>query len=194
MPSSGGAHCEPVIARADNAGADALGSLVWSTYLNAFVVVTFSEDINGQQGYFLRTSLDLLAWSAPKRVFDVPLPWGANASVPGLVTFAYVSLLDPSSTAPNFDVVGQHATLFFVRNRVGENLKRDVMRVPVEFTTTDLPAAKPVGGFGCYRDGAAGRFDNGEGAYCNLLDVDLPGICGVPKTGFASLPRVRTAP
>lgn len=191
VPAGGGAACEPVIHRADYAGADALGSVHWSTYLNAFVVLTMSDD-GANQGFFVRTSLDLIGWSAPRRIFDVPLPWGANASTPGKVLYAYPSFLN-AAAPPNYDTLGQRAELLFVRVYVNANgpgllPQRELMRVPVDFTTTDQPPGLPVGGFGCYRNGPGGFFDNGEGARCSLLDVDLPGVCGVAPSGFAQLP------
>ena len=48
------------------------------------------------------------------------------------------------------------------------------------------PAHQPLG---CYRVGPAGLYANGAGrTRATLLDVDLPGVCGIAEAAFASLP------
>ncbi|MFO0676200.1 MAG: hypothetical protein U0169_06680 [Polyangiaceae bacterium] len=174
-----GAHCDPVIA-----GGVALGSLAWSTFYDAWVTITFSDD-GTRQGFYMSVSNDLVRWSPLKRVIDVDLPWGANASKTGLSTHAYPSLIDPNG-GPFFDEIGREPYLYWVRFHVG-NMQREVMRAKVRFE--DGPVHNFVNGQGCYRVGPAGFYSNGDGSRCALLDVDLPNICGLPATGFASLPE-----
>ncbi len=173
-----GTTCAPV-------ATGATGSVHWSTYFNQFVLVTF-DDVEGYgQGFFIRFSDDLTHWTAQKRIAAVTLPWGPTAGLRGKWTHEYPSFIDPDG-GDNFDVLDDHAWLYFVRNQAGAGTVRELFRVQVEFTKTLAEDGLLAHGEGCYRVGAGGRYDNGQGAYCNMLAEDLPLVCGT--SDFFSLP------
>ncbi len=95
-----------------------------------FVAVMMDGAHDG--GVYAATSDDLVHWSEPSLLMaaEGPGTWRCGDPLP----LAYPSLLDPSSTSPDFRTVGDTAMLFVVRFnefscRIGMN--RDLLRIPV---------------------------------------------------------------
>ncbi len=92
--------------------------LVYSTYLNAYVVLTFG--IQAGEGY--TTSQDLINWAPSQTIF---------ASTVNGLSFLYGSLIDPNSNR-NFETVGQQPYIYLVY--VKPNGDRDIVRQQIMFT------------------------------------------------------------
>jgi hypothetical protein len=116
--------------------------VVYETYLGRYLGVATSPgelDVNGRGtcGFFYALSADLIHWSAHRFLVEASLPWcAADPSQPGVlepVIVAYPSIVDHSDTTVNFEKAGRTPYLYYVRIN-GDNLDRDVMRVPLTFT------------------------------------------------------------
>lgn len=110
------------------------GSLVYSTYLQRFLLVgTGNSGIDG--GFYVSASTDLVSWSRPVKIIAGELTYTYSCGDPD--PMAYPSLLDPTSTSRNFETVGRTAYLYFTRFRYrdcGQTQHQDLVRVPIEFT------------------------------------------------------------
>jgi hypothetical protein len=128
--------CDPI-------APDALGqinrSVVWSTFLNKWVVVgteTGYEPAFGEviRGFYFSTSDDLIHWSQRQLLMRVETAqtWQCGDPDPA----AYPSFIDPSSTDRNFNTMDQTAYVYmttFRRENCLVTSKRDVMRMPIQF-------------------------------------------------------------
>ena len=101
-------------------------SLQYSTYLNAFVALTFGA----QAGLAYSTSTALLNWSPPQQILTYS-PGGASGfgQINGL-TLLYGSFLDPNSNQ-NFETIGQQPYLYVVYLK--PNGDRDIVRQQIRF-------------------------------------------------------------
>lgn len=88
-----------------------------------------------RSGIWWTTSVNLLAWSPPKLLWEIPLLWRRDCAAPA--AYAYPSLLDPASGSANFDTVGAEFWLYLVRMpldgacRVGP--ERDLVRLRISW-------------------------------------------------------------
>ena len=73
-------------------------------------------------GVWWMTSPDLLSWSEPALLWQVPLLWRRDCAAPA--AYAYPSLLDPASPARNFDSVGGAFWLYLVEMPLGPGCTR----------------------------------------------------------------------
>jgi len=119
--------------------------LVYDTYLERYMAVATSPghlDVNGRPtcGIFYALSADLVHWSGHRLLVEASMPWcPADPSSPGLlepVNVMYPSIVDHADTTINFEKAGRTAYLYYVRFN-GDNLDRDVMRVPLTLTRTN---------------------------------------------------------
>ena len=81
------------------------------------------------------TSTDLLNWSTPVPIMDLPFyhPGGCSTDPHG-VSFGYPSLLDPASPSLNFNTFGSSGYLYLTLYRYCEGLNRDLVRFPISVT------------------------------------------------------------
>jgi hypothetical protein len=91
-------------------------SLAQHTGSATFIVTQFSPDerFGGPPGFYLQASRDLMHWSQPSLLVEF-----ANLRAddgPGLWTYNYVSLLDPTSADRNFSTVSEEPYLYYVRS------------------------------------------------------------------------------
>jgi len=119
--------------------------LVYDTYLERYLAVATSPghlDVNGRPtcGIFYALSADLVHWSGHRLLVEASMPWcAADPSSPGLlepVNVLYPSIVDHADTTINFEKAGRTPYLYYVRFN-GDNLDRDLMRVPLTFTRTN---------------------------------------------------------
>lgn len=114
-------------------------SLTYSTYLGRYVLVGMSGQYDPLRatvvwGFYYATSTDLLTWSDRRLLMEAPLPWVCTTGTEQQV--AYPSLLDPLSSARNYDTIGRQPLLYFTRlndpcgGPVGQD--RDLVRMPIE--------------------------------------------------------------
>lgn len=88
-----------------------------------------------RSGIWWMTSTDLIGWTRPRLLLEVPLLWrrdcGADAA------FAYPSLLDPDSPTANLETVDGDFWLYLVRIHLDDACKtgprRDLVRLPVNW-------------------------------------------------------------
>ena len=123
---------------------------VYDTYLERYLSVAPSPgplDVNGRPtcGFFYALSSDLIHWSAPGLLVEASLDWcAADPSQPGVlepVIVAYPSIVDHADTTVNFEKAGPTPYFYYVRIN-GDNLDRDVVRVPLTLRRTNW--AKPT--------------------------------------------------
>ncbi len=111
--------------------ADMTGSLVWSEYLERYILTGPSVD-GSEHGFFISYSDDLIEWTPRELILQRHLGWTSPG--PGEPYFLYPSLLDPDSAARNFDTIGKTAYIYHMRNnRAQGDLDRDLLRTPIEF-------------------------------------------------------------
>ncbi|NJD31734.1 MAG: Ig-like domain-containing protein [Gammaproteobacteria bacterium] len=120
--------------------------LVYDTYLERYMAVATSPgalDVDGRSptcGIFYALSADLVHWSKHRLLVEASMPWcAANPSSPGLlepVNVLYPSIVDHADTTVNFEKAGRTPYLYYVRFN-GDNLDRDLMRVPLTLTRTN---------------------------------------------------------
>jgi hypothetical protein len=103
-------------------------AVTYSTYLNAFVALTFGAQV----GLSYSTSSDLLNWSPAQSILTFS-SGGADGfgQINGL-TLLYGSFLDPNSNQ-NFEIMGQQPYLYMVYLK--PNGDRDIVRQQIKFTT-----------------------------------------------------------
>lgn len=111
-----------------------LGGLVRHEPSGAFVLVMAGSrrlDNRKVSGIFAAASRDLITWSRPSLVWEVPVR--SSEECPR-VKFDYPSLLDPDSTTPGFETVGARAFLYLTRANLEDcrtGTDRDLIRLPV---------------------------------------------------------------
>jgi hypothetical protein len=91
-------------------------------------------------GVFYAVSPDLLAWSDPVKLMSGSGEGSYRCGDPAPI--AYPSLIDPNSPDRNFTSVGASAELFLTRfnvNHCKTSMDRDLVRIPVSFSTTPGP-------------------------------------------------------
>jgi hypothetical protein len=119
--------------------------LVYDTYLERYMAVAPSPgplDVNGRGtcGFFYALSADLIHWSTHHLLVEASLPWcAANPSQPGVlepVIVMYPSIVDHADTSVNFENAGRTPYFYYMRIN-GDNLDRDVVRVPLTLTRTN---------------------------------------------------------
>jgi hypothetical protein len=129
------------------------GSVTWNTYLNKYIAVTsISGWVAGTPscGIFYSLSDDLINWSPMQKIkaLDMPVQNAAPNCVgnwPFGQTFnLYGTLLDETSTDPNFETSGKHPTLYWTRinNYKGNGnggWDRDLIKQPVTFCLENDP-------------------------------------------------------
>ena len=116
-----------------------ISSVVRHTPSGRFLAVTPAtrrgSDGVERNGIWWTVSDDLLAWSAPRLLWEAPLLWRRDCSAPAV--YAYPALLDPASPSANFETVGAEFWLYLVRMpldgecRVGPD--RDLIRLRVSW-------------------------------------------------------------
>jgi hypothetical protein len=139
--------CEPVAIGEIAKMAD---SVTYNTYFQKYLLVgnAGGRDVNGNViwGFYYSLSNDLVHWSNRKLLLDAPLPWTYTCGPEDPVLFP--SILDPDSTARNFDTSDQSPDLYFTRSHYTFSggtcfhlLDRDLDRIPFQFTGTGAAAA-----------------------------------------------------
>ena len=111
----------------------ALGSIVQYGNSGLYLAVSEMRETDGRSGQILiATSRDLLHWSSAKSILKIPL---ANAhQCSDAYTYAYPSILDPTSHSVNFDTVSDNAVMFLTRIRMancGLTPDRDIVRFAI---------------------------------------------------------------
>lgn len=84
-------------------------------------------------GVYYATSRDLLAWSDPALLLELPIMFAYTCGVPAV--YAYPSLIDESAATRNFDTVGDRAYLYATRFNMTDcklPMDRDLVRFPVK--------------------------------------------------------------
>ena len=86
-----------------------------------------------QSGIYWMRSTDLVHWSEPALLVELPLLWRRDCAAPA--AYAYPSLLDGDSGSRNFDTVDADFWLYLVEMRIGPDCRigpdRDLLRLPV---------------------------------------------------------------
>lgn len=96
------------------------------------VIATMATVRNGVAGIWATTSRDLLSWSAPQLVWQVPLLFRYGCG--DRAAFDYPALLAPDSRSMSFEDVGTHAYLYMTRLNLADcqvGWNRDLVRLPV---------------------------------------------------------------
>ncbi len=127
--------CTPV--SPDQIGA-MVESLTFNEYFGKWLLVGTSQDVvrGGRRvGFYYSLSGDLVHWSQRKLIREVELTFSYECGDANPVS--YPSVLDPRSSARNFDTTGRTPYLFFTRfhySNCVQNLNRDLVRVPIRFS------------------------------------------------------------
>lgn len=72
-------------------------------------------------GFWTLTSTNLIDWSAPKLLLELPLLWRRDCET--TYTYAYPAFLDPNSPSSLFQTVGETFWLTYVRMRLDANCR-----------------------------------------------------------------------
>jgi hypothetical protein len=104
-------------------------------YLAIFATVrAAAPGAKRQSGVWYASSTDLVTWSTPRLLMEVPLMWALACPQP--TAWAYPALIDHRSTARNFDEVGARAELYLTRFNLASDCRlgpdRDLVRFGVE--------------------------------------------------------------
>lgn len=116
-----------------------ISSVVWQPEAKAYLAVTpaILRDRDGvmRPGIWWMTSTDLIRWTRPRLLLEVPLLWRRDCGTDA--AFAYPSLLDPDSPGVNFETVDRDFWLYLVRIRLDDACRtgpqRDLVRFPVNW-------------------------------------------------------------
>ena len=122
---SGVSPCRPVA----NLGGS-VGSVVRSETNGLFIATSAATGPNGQGRVVLSTSSDLLNWSAPAALMDLPLATSTDCNQG--YKFAYPAFLDPQSSSINFDTTSDEPFLYLSRIRMAGcemTRERDLVRI-----------------------------------------------------------------
>jgi hypothetical protein len=96
-------------------------------------------NVNGRPtcGFFYALSADLIHWTTHRLLVEASLSWcAADPAQPGVlepVIVAHPSIVDHADTTVNFENAGRTPYFYYVRVN-GNNLDRDVVRVPLTLT------------------------------------------------------------
>lgn len=111
----GGQTCAPV------AGVTSTLSSVLREGDGTFVAVTARSEgrrsVGARHGIWVQRSADLLAWSAPELLVELPLLWRRDCAAPAV--YAYPALIAPESPSRNFETLVGEAWLTIVRMPLG---------------------------------------------------------------------------
>lgn len=98
-----------------------------------------------RSGIWWMTSTDLIRWSRPRLLLEVPLMWRRDCATDA--AYAYPSLLDPDSPSDNFETVGADFWLTLVRIHLDSACKtgphRDLVRFRVNWPGPREPQSAP---------------------------------------------------
>ena len=108
----------------------------------ALIAATRADAPDGRKvtGVYYATSRDLLQWSAPSLLLEMPILFAYACGAPAV--YAYPSLIDPGAATRNFDTVSDRAFLYATRiNMTGCKLPmdRDLVRFPVRIGAASAP-------------------------------------------------------
>jgi len=108
----------------------------------AVIAATRADGPAGRKvtGFHYATSRDLLDWSAPSLLLEMPVLFAYPCGAPAV--YAYPSLIDPDAAARTFDTVADRAYLYATRiNMTGCKLPmdRDLVRFPVTIGAPHAP-------------------------------------------------------
>ena len=125
--------------------ASTISSVVESTARGGFLAVTAAtlRDTDGvpRAGVYSTTSPDLLRWSRPRLLWEVPLLWRRDCAAPA--AYAYPALLDADSPSANLETVDDRFWLYLVRMPLDDGCRagrsRDLIRVPVSWPAPGDP-------------------------------------------------------
>ncbi len=81
-----------------------------------YLAVT-ARTVEGRHGIWLQRSADLLAWSGPELLVELPLLWRRDCAAPA--AYAYPALISPESASRNFETVEGEVWLTAVRMPLG---------------------------------------------------------------------------
>ena len=114
-------------------------SLTYNTFLEKFVLVGVAAAPHTRtgdpRGIYFSTSDDLLHWQTRRLIARVELPWTYRCGDRNPVL--HPSVIDPNSRTRNFQTVGRHAYLYFVRYhyvQCRQTQNCDLVRLPIEFS------------------------------------------------------------
>lgn len=82
-------------------------------------------------------SPDLINWSTPSLVLDLPMQFAFTCS--DEAAYFYPSLLDPDSSSRNFENTGDRAYLYLSKiylDKCKLGMRRDLVRIPVTISAT----------------------------------------------------------
>ena len=116
-----------------------ISSVVESTATGRYLAVTSATRTGpegvARSGIYWMSSADLLDWTEPALLWQVPLLWRRDCAAPAV--YAYPSLLDPDSTSPNFETVDESFWLYIVeiplRKDCAVGAERDLVRLLVSW-------------------------------------------------------------
>ncbi len=139
-PDGPGDTCVPVT------GVSSTLSSVLHDGTGGFLAVT-PRSVRGRHGIWLQRSRDLLAWSRPELVVEVPLLWRRDCTAPAV--YAYPALIAPESPSRNFETLEGPVWLTAVRMPLGPDCgvgpERDLIAWPLRRTEDGgLAAAGPA--------------------------------------------------
>jgi hypothetical protein len=142
--------CEPV--SQFNLRGMELSSLTYSTYLKKYVLVGAAVKDPTKQigGFFISLSNDLINWTEPRLLLEAELPFVTH-QCGDADPLRNASLLDPASTARNYETIGRRAYVYLTRfnyfydgtGNCSQTFDRDLIRIPIEFTDANAPPDEP---------------------------------------------------
>lgn len=104
-------------------------------YLALTAAARRGPDGKWRSGVWWMTSRDLIAWSAPRLLYAVPLLWRRDCARPA--AYAYPAMLDDDSASRVFDTVDDDFWMYLVEMRVDGNCRigprRDLLRLPLSW-------------------------------------------------------------
>jgi hypothetical protein len=122
-------------------------SLTYNTYFGKYLLIG-SDSTRSPKGFYYSLSSDLIHWSPRTLFMQAELPWRYTCGTPDPVF--QPSLLFPGSPARNLNTTSQNNYLYFTRINIYYNstacwqpLDRDLIRIPIRFTSGQGPAAEP---------------------------------------------------
>ena len=100
----------------------------------ALLATTRPSSMDGKpvSGIYFATSSDLISWSTPALLLDLPMQFDFACS--DQAAYFYPSLLDPDSPSRNFDDAGDRADLYLTKiylDKCKLSMRRDLVRIPV---------------------------------------------------------------
>jgi hypothetical protein len=116
-------------------------SVVWSTYLNKYVMVgkavTWVDSVGGvAPAFYYSLSDDLIHWTKREVLMIVEDGTTWQCGDPEILN--YPAFLDPDSTDRNYNTMDQSAYVYAVASRhencIGVNSKRDIVRIPIQWS------------------------------------------------------------